>query len=235
MVLRGIRIAESGVRLPVGPYMNQAFIFDMDGTLIDSERTWQLLEKPMLERVLGKDTVLRLGSTVGLNASQIFERVQKIDPSASFEDIMEGYAGIDLLAVYESSQITSGADELISSLDSKGYKIGLVTQSSQFCVELVLKRLSHAAKIAQTLSLFRNPRLMPKPSPDGYIEILRAFNAEPKRSFILEDSNAGIQSGKSAGAFVIGFRGNLLDGYQQTGADAYVDAMQQVTEIIQNR
>ena len=212
--------------------MNRAFIFDMDGTLIDSERAWQLLEKPMLERVLGQDTALRLGSTVGLNASQIFERVQKIDPSPSFEDIMESYAGIDLSAVYESSQITPGADELINSLDSKGYKIGLVTQSSQQCVELVLKRLSYAAKIERALSLFQHPQLNPKPSPDGYIEILREFSAEPKRSFILEDSNAGIQSGKSAGAFVIGFTGNLLDGYEQTGADIYAETMSEVIDII---
>ena len=215
--------------------MNQAFIFDMDGTLIDSERVWQILEKPMLERVLGKDTALRLGSTVGINASQIFERVQKIDPSASFEDIMEGYAEIDLSAVYESSQITPGADELINSLDSKGYKIGLVTQSPQFCVELVLKRLSYAAKIERTVSLFRHSRLNPKPSPDGYIEMLREFNVEPQRSFILEDSNAGIQSGKSAGAFVIGFTGNLLDGYEQNGADAYASTMRDVETILSER
>ena len=122
---------------------------------------------------------------------------------------------------------------LIDALEQRGYKIGLVTQSSQRCIDFVFQRLSNSKKITKTLSLYQHPELRPKPSPDGYIEILKEFNAEPKRSFILEDSNTGIQAAKAAGACVIGFRENLIDGYAQTDADVYADTMEDIIQIVE--
>jgi HAD superfamily hydrolase (TIGR01509 family) len=216
------------------PHMNRAFIFDMDGVLVDSERAWEPLEKPMLERVLGEKTAEHMGSTVGLNATQVFEKAKQFGSTVRLEDVLAGYEAIDPI-VYQNAQITPGVDALIEALDLKGYKIGLVTQSSQSCVDMVLRRLSSAKKIEQTISLLQHPELRPKPNPDGYIEILKQFNAEPKHSFVLEDSNTGIQAAKSAGAFVIGFRGNLVEGYQQAGADAYADMMEDVVRIIDSK
>ena len=212
--------------------MNRAFIFDMDGVLIDSERAWALYEKPLLERVFGATIVEQIGSTIGVNASQIFEKARSLGSSARFEDLARGYAEIEA-QVYARSNITPGADEFIDALALRGYKIGLVTQSPQSSIDLVLPRLSSAAHIERTLALFQHKALRPKPHPDGYIEILREFNAELAHAFIHEDSINGILAGKAAGAFVIGFKGNLVDGYEQEGADAYADTMENVLQIVE--
>jgi len=48
----------------------------------------------------------------------------------------------------------------------------------------------------------------------------------------LEDSNPGIASAKAAGAFTIGLRQNLIDGYQQVGADAYANTIDEVIALV---
>ena len=75
--------------------------------------------------------------------------------------------------------------------------------------------------------------LKPKPEPDGYLEALKNLEADPKLSIILEDSNSGIQAAKASGAYVIGFKGNLVDGYVQKGADVYADTMQDVIKLVE--
>lgn len=51
--------------------MNKAFIFDMDGVLVDSERAWEIFEPPMLEKLLGKNVSDKIGKTVGVGPDGI--------------------------------------------------------------------------------------------------------------------------------------------------------------------
>ena len=45
--------------------MNKAFIFDMDGVIVDSEKTWLEYENNLLEKILGNEIVDKIGDTVG--------------------------------------------------------------------------------------------------------------------------------------------------------------------------
>ena len=211
--------------------MNKAFFLVLVGVLIDSEPVWQQVEKPMLERVVGKEVADRIGSSIGLNATQVFEKARQLDASVRSEDVVAGYAALEP-EVYSHAPITAGVDALIDTLASNGFRIGLVTQPAQSAIDIVLQRIASAAKIDRTLSLFQHPQLRPKPEPDGYIDILREFTADPKHSCILEDSNTGIRAAHAAGAFVIGFRGNLIEGYEQTGADQYAESIEDVARIV---
>ena len=77
--------------------MDKAFIFDMDGVLIDSERAWQAIEKSLLERILGKEIADQMGSTIGLNATQLFEKAKSLGSSISFEVMRAEYEEFDPL------------------------------------------------------------------------------------------------------------------------------------------
>ena len=45
-----------------------------------------------------------------------------------------------------------------------------------------------------------------KPSPEGYLQAARLFGVPPERCIVLEDTPAGAQAGRAAGAKVIGLR-----------------------------
>ena len=56
--------------------MNKAFIFDMDGVLVDSEHAWTKFKMPMLEKLIGKKLAHEIGPTPGLGVEGVFEKVQ---------------------------------------------------------------------------------------------------------------------------------------------------------------
>jgi len=54
--------------------MNKAFIFDLDGVLIDDERIWEEEKSKLYSRIFGQEVTDRLGSTLGLNMDAIYEK-----------------------------------------------------------------------------------------------------------------------------------------------------------------
>ncbi len=214
--------------------MNKAFIFDMDGVLVNSERAWDGEEGLLLESIFGKAIAGKIGNTVGIGINAFYETARGLGATISYEEYLERYD--DAVAkVYGRSAMTEGLDKLAQTLISSGFKLGLVTASPMSWIERITPRLSFREKLEAVISLHERTDLKPKPAPDGYLEALKILNADPKSSFVLEDSNAGIAAGKASGAFTIGFRGNLTEGYEQTGADAYAERMDDVVKLVEER
>jgi HAD superfamily hydrolase (TIGR01509 family) len=113
--------------------------------------------------------------------------------------------------------------------------MGIVTNSPQTWINRVFPRLPFKEKIDVTISLKERTDLKHKPAPDGYLEALKLLNSAPKLSIVLEDSNPGIAAGKASDCYTIGYRGNLIEGYKQEGADAYADTMEEVAKIVATR
>jgi len=213
--------------------MNKAFLFDMDGVLVDSEPAWIELENEYLPKFFGTDIAEKLGSLIGLGAYDIMNRARSL--GAVFEEA-EYLQKVDDIAkqVYARSLITPNTNELVEYLMSHDYKVALVSQSPKSWIDQVLPRLPFSDTFTAVISLHGHAELKRKPEPDGFLEACSLLDAAPKDSIALEDSNFGIRSGKAAGCYTIGFRGNLVPGYEQVGADAYADTMDDVIKLVQN-
>jgi len=211
--------------------MNKAFIFDMDGVLVDSERAWEPVDAAIWEKIVGSEVRKRMGSLLGMSLRSSYEKAIQCGSLVDYEKLLEEYAAVRV-SVYAKSTVTKGVDTLAGKLVASGFRLGLVSSSHIDSINQVLPRLQFANKLEVVISLNDTPSLRPKPSPDGYVEALKRLDADPKTSFILEDSNLGIQAAKASGAYVIGLREHLLDGYEQTGADAYADTMDDVAKLV---
>ena len=214
--------------------MTKAFLFDMDGVIVDSEHHWLPHDMRILEELFDERTRLAIGNSMGIGVRGLYEKARALGSTIEFDTLARAYkeAAFD---VYAKSPITPGIEHLAEKLLEFGFRLGIVTSSGQTEIDAVVPRLSFSDKLDVVISIFERRDLRPKPSPDGYIAALRHLEAEPKTSIVLEDSNYGIQAGKDAGAFVIGFRGNLTPGYEQHGADLYADTMQEVASIVATR
>ena len=212
--------------------MNKAFIFDMDGVLINSEPVWDELERTRLSKFFGADIFARMGSFVGIGVSDVIERATSL--GAVFEPAEYLKIANEMAQeVYARSPVTRDVDVLAQKLLDMGFRLGLVTQSPQRWLNQVLPRLPFKDALGIVISLYEHPELKRKPNPDGYLSAIKTLDAEPAHSIVLEDSNLGIASGKTAGAYVIGYRGNLPRGYEQEGADAYADTMEDVIVLVE--
>lgn len=205
----------------------------MDGVLVDSERAWESADAVIWEKLVGPEIKKRMGSLLGMGLRSSHERAIQCGASVDYEKLLEEFAAVRA-SVYANSALTEGADMLARKLAASDFKLGLVSASHTDSINHVLPRLQFADKLEVVISLNDTPGLKPKPAPDGYLEALKRLDANPKISIILEDSNLGIQAAKASGAYTIGYRGNLLPGYEQTGADAYADTMDDVIKLVES-
>lgn len=210
---------------------NKAFIFDMDGVLIDSENAWIPYQNQFSTTLFGKDIYNKIGSTVGISIDEIYKKAQEQGFNLSIEDYYRIYdKQVEL--IYANARPTPNVDKLIIHLKAKGFKLGLVSSSRRKWIDMALEKLNIENDFDFILSLNDQKDLKSKPNPDGYIEAIIHLRSTSKTTIVLEDSNAGIQSAKSSGAYTIGFKMHLLPNYAQTGADIYATNVSDVIKIV---
>ncbi len=211
--------------------MNKAFVFDMDGVLIDSESNWAPIERRVLPQLFGETIARQIGSSLGLSLHDFYDSAVHLGATISRDEFIEAYER-ESADVYANSPITDGVEELGGYLLKHDFKIGLVSMSPQKWIDLTLAKISFRDQFGIVLSLDQHPFLRGKPSPDGYKKAMEVLGAGPTTSMILEDSNAGLRAAKDSGAYTIGFRGHIPQGYQQVGADVYADSMTDVMRLV---
>lgn len=210
---------------------NRLFVFDMDGVLVASEKSWIEDEADFYVKLFGKEIASKIGDVVGASIEEIFQKAKRLGSPVTREeyDRKNDETGIRVL---HRCPISEGADELADYLVKHDWQIALLSSSPMHWIEGVLRRLPWRGKLAMVLSLNAHKTLRPKPAPDGYLHLLKTLHADPRKSVALEDSNPGIASAKAAGLFTIGYREHLPVGYEQRRADVYVKNMKDVISII---
>jgi len=214
--------------------MNKAFIFDMDGVLIDDEQIWEDKKQIMYAELFGDEIHSKIGSTLGINMDGIYERAKAAGTTISRTRLIEQF--YELAGdIYSTAPIPEGIEELAVALIDDGYQIAIVSASPLSWITTVTKRLTFENNIELIISLHERADLKHKPEPDGYLEAMRALNTTPENTIILEDSNSGIKSAKLSGAYTIGLKQNLVQGYMQEGADDYADTMLDVVTLVKQK
>jgi mannitol-1-/sugar-/sorbitol-6-phosphatase len=171
-----------------------AFLFDMDGTLIDSSaatlRCWGAwadrhgLDKdeflPTIHGVKGVDTISRLG-------------IPGLDPVAEAASIlvaeMEDLDGIVAI---------SGVVEFLNSLPSDNWAI--VTSAP---AELAKLRLAAAGVRAPDVIVTGEDVAVGKPHPQCFLLGAQRLGVNIEDCVVFEDAHAGIRAGESAGAALV--------------------------------
>ena len=179
-----------------------AILFDMDGTLIDSEPLWLEAEIEIMEE-LGcnwdqQDQINCLGGPIDKTENYMQDRSNNIKPFGYFtkklDDVMEQKLSTKL-------NLIPNALEIINECKISEIKIALVTASSGRLMRAVLKRFP--VGIFDTTVSYDDVKRS-KPDPEPYSLAAKTLGVDITKCVVLEDSLTGIQSGLSAGAQVIG-------------------------------
>jgi len=211
--------------------MQKALIFDLDGVLINNELIWEQHKKQLYARLFGDEVTQRLGSTLGVNMDTIYERAVANGATVDKQTLLDAFFDI-AKTVYKEAPLTNNLAELDAYLVANSYKVAIVSASPSEWIDTVIPRLAFKSKISTVISLWEIEHLRHKPHPDGYLEAMKQLGVTPESTAILEDSNGGIESAKASGAFTIGFQENVVDGYEQIGADEYAKDVSAVIELL---
>lgn len=181
---------------------NATYLFDLDGTLIDSmgvftESMYAVLDKYQVKyddkiinelTPLGTEGILRYFLELGINASPI--------------EILDFIMTFMLDAYHKRIPLKEGVFDTLRTLKGKGYSLNVLTASPHMTLDPCLKRLG-------VFDLFDNvwscdDFSMTKSNPEIYKKVAEKLGVKPFEIIFVDDNIKAISTAKSAGLKVYG-------------------------------
>ena len=182
--------------------MAEAFIFDMDGVIIDSEPLWRkAMVKVFNEHGLPVNEI-DCAQTTGMRIDEVIKLWNKKHPFTDNEFKIQQHIEDELCAlIIQEGKTMPGFLNAITLIKNTRKKIGLATSSSEKLVDCVLSTLQIKQYFLHTQSAEK--LLYGKPHPEVFLLSAHKLKTSPQHCVVIEDSLNGIISAKAAGMKVI--------------------------------
>ncbi|MBO1741086.1 HAD family phosphatase [Leifsonia sp. TF02-11] len=182
--------------------MPAAVLWDMDGTLVDTEPYWMASEQELVRSFGGTwthdDGLLLVGQGLWTSAAILQSRGVELPADEIVygltERVREKLAG-------EGVPWRPGARELLQSLRERGVRTALVTMSVRSMAEQIVGAIPFDAF---DVIVSGDEVSEPKPHPEPYLRAAEILGIEPGHAVAIEDSLVGLASAVASGATTIG-------------------------------
>ncbi|MFJ7056340.1 HAD family hydrolase [Streptomyces griseobrunneus] len=180
-----------------------AVLFDMDGTLVDTEVLWWETAREVAaglgHRLTDADAPEVVGRAVADTAAHLIGVTG--GDSSTLSDTAAELTDSFFRKVDAGAPLRPGAAALLASLEGAGVPFALVSASPRSVVDAVVAGSLAGVDFAFTLSADDTVRT--KPHPDPYRTAAERFAADPAACVAVEDSPDGTASADAAGCAVL--------------------------------
>jgi HAD superfamily hydrolase (TIGR01509 family) len=183
------------------PQRPAAVLWDMDGTLVDTEPYWIATEHALAAEYGGTWTHELALQLVGNDLLESGRFIREHMPlPLSREEIVERLLDGVVAQVEQAVPWRPGARELLADLGRAGVPCALVTMSYQRFVAPILEVLPVGSfQVVVTGDQVANG----KPHPEPYLSAARLLGVDAADCLAIEDSDTGCRSAEAAGCTVL--------------------------------
>jgi HAD superfamily hydrolase (TIGR01509 family) len=178
-----------------------AVVFDLDGVLLDSERTWNEVKREVTEEAGGRWRDEAPQRMMGMSSGE-WSRYLHDELGVPLAP-----AEIDAAVVARVAEryrrrlpLLPGADQAVERLAAR-WPLGLASSSNRPIIDLALEASGLGRLFRTSVSSEEVGR--GKPAPDVYLAAARRLGVAPGEAAAIEDSSNGILAGRAAGMRVI--------------------------------
>lgn len=208
--------------------MIKAILFDMDGTLVDSERYYTEMSYKWLcqYNVVDKKEIYKI---VGLNMDDTYKTMSLLS-GLSYDETKKSYDEyFGMHPMDYNDYLFDDVRDVLSKLSD--YKLAICTLSAR---DLLDKFIFDTGLNCFNILLSDDDVKNPKPSPDIYLKAIERLCVNRDETLVIEDSSTGIKAGKNAGICTLA-RDDSRFFMDQSEADYIFDDLHEVLNILNEK
>jgi HAD superfamily hydrolase (TIGR01509 family) len=181
--------------------MIEAVAFDLDGTLIESEKVWEAARREVTESAGGRWRDDAQPSMMGLSTPEWIAYMQReLEVQLEADRIRDQVLERINASYRQQLPLVDGAEESVRRLAER-WPLAVASSSPRELIELVLE----LAGLAECFDVVISSEEVPqgKPAPDVYLRACELLGSGPSHTAAIEDSGAGVRSAVAGGMPVV--------------------------------
>ena len=210
----------------------KAVIYDVDGTMVDSEplhvSAWDRALQSYGHKLVDLSEEFRATMAGKKPIAIAAGMIEELHLSVGAEEFLSKKATLFMELVATDLQGMPGVVESIKRFDNKGFLLGIGTSLDRNYINIVLEKLNvrDYFKVIVTGDEIKNG----KPHPDTYLTVAQKLDVKPQECIVLEDAKSGIQSAKAAGCYCIAIENPNALPQDTSQADTVVKSLNDITD-----
>jgi pseudouridine-5'-monophosphatase len=202
----------------------KAVIFDLDGTIVNSEDVYEQVDMEVLRRRGQAFAPALREQMMGRPAAESVRiMIEHHELTESIDELDAERTVLFNNMISASAETTPGFVALLDALRAAGLPAAIATSGTRSYATKVLTRLGIAPRFQFVLTAEDVDR--GKPAPDVYQLAARKLGLTSPQTMVLEDSGNGCQAGVAAGAFTVAVPNRHTSGHDFSGARFIADTL----------
>ena len=213
--------------------MIEAVIFDMDGTLVDTEPFHTKIEQRQFSLNNLKISEEEHQKYLGVASDAMWREITaNHQASLTADELMNQNHAESLRYFSELDQIPVMPNlvDLLEKLQSKNYKMAVASSSTPEIIDLILTKTDLKKYFRVIVSAQEAGKS--KPEPDVFLMAAKKLDIDSENCLVVEDSPNGIKAAKAAGMNCVAYEGPGANSLKLQEADSIIQDYSELEPII---